>query len=242
MDLPHFGAHLNRGLDVPRPLRSGLGIAACGALPLVAGVTGLIRPLSALVFAAIFVAVGGLQALLAYWELAGLRRLADSELRLGRRPYFRPALVSWRSAELTSNRHRRALARAVARTERDLSPATLPGSSPLNRIALRPHVDLFRRLAERIADFDRPVDPRGVLLVQDLLTSPDSPLYARERATDVRASLCACLDALDGEPLPASRQRPMPAYGKRERGLATTTNGHRLASLIATQSRLRKGK
>jgi hypothetical protein len=247
MAFPSFGAHLEERLDFPRPFLSGLSLAACGVLPLIAGVTGLIRPLSALVFAAIFAAVGALQASFAYYELAGLRRLADRELRIGKRPYFRPALVSWRSAELISDRHRRALARAVARTERDLSPATLPGSSPLNRIAARPYVDLFRKLAERIADLDRPVDPRGVLLVGDLLTAAGSPLYARERATDMRASLCACLDALDAEPLsaelpPVSRQRGIPARGKRKRGLAVMTKGHRLASLTLGQSRLRKGK
>jgi hypothetical protein len=178
-----------------------VALATVAIVPLAAGLSGVIRPLSGLVFAAIFIAVGTLQALLAYIELAGLRREADRELRLGRKPYFQPALVSWRSAELTAERHRRALARAVARTERDLSPATLPGASPLNRIAARPHVDLFRRLAERLAALDRPVEPRAVLLVEDLLASPGSPLYARERANALRETLFACLDAL--EPAPA---------------------------------------
>jgi hypothetical protein len=180
-----------------RPFRSGLSVAALGVLPLVAGLAGLIRPLSSLVFAAIFAAAGALQALLVYHDLVGLRRLADGELRLGRRPYLRPALVSWRSAELISDRHRIGLARAVARTERDLSPATLPGASPLNRVAARPHLDLFRRLAERLAALDRPVAPRAVLQVEELLTSADSPLYARERAGELRARLLDCLDALD---------------------------------------------
>jgi hypothetical protein len=148
-----------------------------------------------------------LQSSLAYFELVGLRRLADRELRIGKRPYFRPALVAWRSGELISDRHRNALARAVARTERDLSPATLPGASPLNRIAARPHVDLFHRLAERLAALDRPVEPRGVLRVEDFLTSPDSPLYARERAGELREFMLGCLDALD----PATGEAGLPA-------------------------------
>jgi hypothetical protein len=175
----------------------GLSLAAVGVIPLVAGLTGLIQPLSGVVFAAIFAAAGALQCSLACYELAGRRRLADRELRLRTRPYLQPALVAWRSAELISDRHRTALARAVARTERDLSPARLPGASPLNRVAARPHVDLFRRLAERLAALDRPVTPQAVLQVEELLTSGDSPLYARERANELRASLLDCLDALD---------------------------------------------
>jgi hypothetical protein len=198
VDLAHFPTR-HHGLDVPRPFRSGPALATVAVVPLAAGLSGLIRPQSGLVFALIFVAVGALQTLLAYTELAGLRREADRELRLGRKPYFRPGLVSWRSAELTAERHRTALARAVARTVRDLSPATLPGAAPLNRVAARPNVDLFRRLAERIAALDRAVEPRAVLLVEDLLTSPDSPLYARERAGELRETLFACLDALEPE-------------------------------------------
>jgi hypothetical protein len=196
VDFAHFPPR-SHDLDIPRPFRSGPALASLAIIPLVAGLGGLIRPLSGLVFAAIFVAVGALQALLAYRELVGLRRVADGELRLGRTPYFQPALVSWRSAELISEHHRIGLARSVARTVRDLSPVTLPGASPLNRIAARPHLDLFRLLAERIGDFDRPVEPRGVLLVQDLLASSDSPLYARERADELRGRLLACLNALE---------------------------------------------
>lgn len=158
----------------------------------------MIRPLSGLVFAGIFVAAGALQTSLAYYELVGIRRRADLELRLETRPYPLSTYARWRASELTSNRHRSALARAVARTERDLSPALLPGASPLNRVAARPHADLFLRLAEQLATLDHPVTPQAVLQVEELLTSPESPLYARERARELRAALLACIDAVDG--------------------------------------------
>ena len=248
MNVSVFLARKERRLDLPRPARSGLLLALCTVFPLIAGATGLIRPLSALAFTAIFAAAGAFQVALAHHELVGLRRLADGELLRGRRPYFQPALVAWRSTELTSEHHRKGLARAVARTERDLSTATLPGASPLNRIAARPHVDLFRRLAGRLAELDRPVKPRGVLLVEQLLRSPDSPLYARERAGELRAWLTASIDALDtepfplgAEPAPASRHGLVPVRVERERRVAATTNGRRLASLITMHSRPWKG-
>ncbi len=235
---------VDRGLDIPRPLRSGLTLAAFGVAPLLAGAAGLIRPVSGLVFAAIFAAVGALQALLARHELSGLRSEADGELRRGRRPYFHHALVSWRSAELVSEHHRRSLARALARTERDLSPSTLPNASPLNRIAARPHVDLIHEIAERLAAFDRPIEPRGVVLVEDLLRSPDSPLYARERAGDLYASLLACIDALNARQgaVPAARQTQIPAGGNDELQPAATTQHAATAKLLAIRLRLRNGR
>jgi len=205
VELPRIGTRTgDDGLDLPRPLRSGLAVGGVGVLPLLLGLTAVIRPLSGLVFAGIFVAAGALQTSLAYSELVGIRRRADLELRLETRPYLQSSLARWRAGELTSDRHRSALAQAVARTERDLSPALLPGASPLNRVAARPHADLFLRLAERLAALERPVTPQAVLQVEELLTSPASPLYARERARELGASLLACIDAVNGvrdEPL-----------------------------------------
>jgi hypothetical protein len=223
VDFPHFDARSDGvdGLDLPRPIRSGLAIALVGLLPLALGLTAVIRPLSGLVFAAIFLAAGALQSSLAHFELIGIRRRADLELRREPRPYLLSSFAQWRASELTSDRHRLALARAVARTEHDLSPALLPGASPLNRVAARPHVDLFRRLAERLAALDRPVTPQAVLQVEELLTSPESPLYARERARQMRTSLLACIEAVNG-PAPwraeaaASNGSPIARQGARD--------------------------
>jgi hypothetical protein len=203
VDLARFGAHADgyENLDLPRPLQSGMAVAAVGLLPLALGLTAVIRPLSGLVFAGIFLAAGALQWALAYRELVGIRHRADLELRLETRPWFQSRYARWRASELSSDRHRTALARAVARTERDLSPALLPGASPLNRVAARPHAELFRRLAERLAALDRPVAPLAVLQVEELLTSPESPLYARERASELRRALLACLEAVTGAPV-----------------------------------------
>jgi hypothetical protein len=251
VDFPHFDARSDgrEGIDLPRPIRSGLAVAAVGLLPLALGLAAVIRPLSGLVFAAIFLAAGGLQSSLARFELIGIRRRADIELRREPRPYHLSSFAQWRAHELTADRHRLALARAVARTERDLSPALLPGAPPLNRVAARPHADLFRRIADRLAALDRPVTVQAVLQVEELLTSPESPLYARERARELRASLLACLDALDTMPGPrvaesalAGRRRRIPTRGNREWPLTMTTNGHRGADLKAAQSRRRKGK
>jgi hypothetical protein len=241
VDFPHFDARSDGvdGLELPRPIRSGLAVAAVGLWPLGLGLSAVIRPLSGLVLAAIFLAAGALQLSLAQFELMGIRRRADRELRREPRSLLLSRIAQRRAGELTSDRHRLALARAAARTERDLSPAFLPGASPLNRVAARPHAELFRRLADRLAALDQSVKPQTILQVEELLTSPESPLYARERARELPATLLACLDALDA--MPGWRRR-IPTDRNREWPLLMTTNGHCGASLKAAQSRLRKGK
>ncbi len=249
MDFPHLDARVNgrNGLDLPRPVPSGLSIAAVGLLPLALGLADVIRPLSGLVFAAIFLVVGALRSALAYHELIGLRRVADVELRREPRPYLFSSLAQWRAHELTSDRHRLALARSVARTERDLSPAFLPGASPLNRVAARPHVELFRQLAERLSALDLPVTPQAVMQVEELLTSSESPLYARERAWELRGSLLAAFRAVDGRPewlagdeVPASGQQPLRAGGNGNRPLAGATSRLRRATLDLAPTHLRR--
>lgn len=249
MDYPHFDASIGGGygIDLPRPIRCGLAIAAVGLLPLTLGLADVIRPLSGLVFAGIFLVVGALKWSLALVELSGIRRRADLELRHEPRPYLLSSFARWRACELTSDRHRLALARSVARTERDLSPALLPGASPLNRVAARPQAGLLRRLAERLAALDRPVTPQAVLQVEELLTSPDSPLYGREHAYELGASLLAAVRALDGpsewpawKEVPVSGQQEIRAGGNGGRPLAGKTVRLGGASLEAAHSRFRR--
>jgi hypothetical protein len=216
-------------------------------MPLVLGLTDVIRPLSGLVFAAIFLAVGALEWSLAHFELNSIRARADLELRREPRPGLLSSVAQWRAHELTSDRHRLAVARAVARTERDLSPALLPGASPLNRVAARPHVELFGRLAERLATLDRPVAPQAVLQVEELLTSSDSPLYARERAWELRPALLASIRAVDGRPewlaveqVPTSGQKPSRAGRNGGRALAGKTRRPLTATLGVAYTRLRR--
>ncbi len=238
VDLPRLHPHvdgLNR-IDLPRPIRSGLAIAAIGLLPLTLGLAGVIRPLSGLVFAGIFVVVGALQWSLAHFELTDLRRRADLELRREPRPYLLSGLAQWRGQELTSDHHRLALARSVARTVRELSPSLLPGASPLNRVAARPYAELLDELAERLAALDRPVTPQAILEVKDLLTSPNSALYARERASELHTSLLMSLHSLDAltvsfpaAPAPAGRHSGLIAGRNDQQPLAGKTSRLRRA-------------
>ena len=54
---------------------------------------------------------------------------------------------------------------------------------------MRPYTAALAALAERVGDLSRPVAPLGMLLVDDLLTNGDSPLYARENADELPQTL-----------------------------------------------------
>lgn len=126
------------------------------------------------------------------------RQRADELLLHGSEPDG-STLLSTRAAELTSTRNRRALARSLERTARELEGRVLSSAVPLNRAGARPHVDLVRALAVRLRAAE-PVSVRGVLLVQELLSDGyGSPLYNRERAADLRPALEECLSALEPE-------------------------------------------
>lgn len=108
-----------------------------------------------------------------------MRRFADRVLRAGARVHPESALLVWRAAELTSARERRACARSLRGVVKELDGNTLPGAVPLNRPGVRPYSPTLAGIAERLGDLSRPVTPRAVLLVRDLLGDASSPLYSR---------------------------------------------------------------
>lgn len=109
-----------------------------------------------------------------------LRRQADLILRGGARVHPDSVLLSRRAAELTSARRRRSYARSLRSIGKGLTGTLRPGAVPLNRAGVRPYAATLAALADRVGDLARPVEPRGILLLEDLLTQGDSPLYARE--------------------------------------------------------------
>lgn len=181
---------------MPSPLRAARPFLVLSLVPLVAGVTGLIPRLDGFVLGALFAGAGALRAVIEYRRLSSLRHLADRQL-LGSAAPRPPELVVWRTGELTSERSRRVLAKALRGVVSELDSRRLPGSSPLNRSGARPHAGLIQALADRVGDLERPVSARGILLVEDLVTDGWGPLYARNRVGEIGASLRRCLTTLD---------------------------------------------
>jgi len=98
---------------------------------------------------------------------------------------------------MLSARRRKSLARSLEGVVRSLDPKRLPGASPLNRPGLWLYVPEIRALAQRVGDLDRPASRRGLQLVHDLLVDGGSPLYDRDRASDIPLTVKQILVALE---------------------------------------------
>jgi hypothetical protein len=201
------GSEDERELAIPRPTRAALPVAALGLVPLALAAGGLLPRSAGLVVAAGCVLLSLVRGSLALLDLSNLRRAADDLLRAGVRAHPQSALLSWRSAELTSDRNRKINARSLRAIARELDGRSLPSAVPLNRAGARPYAEVIRLLAGRLEDLQRAVSARGVLLVQDLLTDGiGSPLYVRARSSELRATLERCLTALDSPGSPRFRE------------------------------------
>ncbi len=155
------------------------------------------RSVTCLAIAAVAVAAGCAVLALAPAAIARrdrsvMRVRADRLLRKGVRVHSASALLTWREAELTSERKRKALARSLRHVVRELEGGVLPGAVPLNRFAARPHVDLIRALSERLAALERPVTAQGMLLARRLrhrrLRQPALRTRARRESSESSSS------------------------------------------------------
>jgi hypothetical protein len=162
----------------PRPIRSAWPFLALGALALVLDVDPRLPWLAGVTAAGFFALAGGVRASRTYLELRSLRHAADVQILRGTRtPYA--DFIGWRARELEEPAALRRVERPLSRLIRDLERSTLPGASPVNRVAARAHLEELRELRLLL---DGAITPRGVLLLDQFLTNPGSPLYARERA------------------------------------------------------------
>jgi hypothetical protein len=122
------------------------------------------------------------------------RSAADSELARRR---LAPLRLAWRVEELVSTKNRLDLAHSIRSLVRDAQTRYMPSASPFNRLAVRAESDQLGAVAARLADLERPVAARGVVLVERLLTDGSGSLYDSELASDFGPTLDAVLDALE---------------------------------------------
>ncbi|HEY7705564.1 MAG TPA: hypothetical protein VH968_00160 [Gaiellaceae bacterium] len=122
------------------------------------------------------------------------RREADAELLDTPVPSLR---LAWRAAELVVPKERRELAGELRRLVRYAEPRYLPGAAPVNRPGVRAAGETLLAMADRLADLEQPVSPRGVLLLERLLSDGDGPLYDPVRTDELLAAIDEAAGALD---------------------------------------------
>jgi hypothetical protein len=127
--------------------------------------------------------------------LAAARRRADAELLASPLPSAR---LAWRTEELVAEDRRIELGRSLTDVVHAADERRLPGASPLNRGIVRERRAELLELAARLCDLSRPVAPRGVLLVDRLLSDGSSPLFGRRAPNRLLVEADQARAALDG--------------------------------------------
>ena len=136
------------------------------------------------------------------WEarraLRAARVSADRELIAARLPSPR---LAWRTAELVSDEHRIELARDLTELLHAADGRLLPGSAPIDRVAVRAARAQLLLLAGRLSDLEHGVEPRGILLVERLFDG--GPVYGRRAGSPtLQRAVCDALGALERSSVP----------------------------------------
>jgi hypothetical protein len=126
--------------------------------------------------------------------LRSARRGADTELLLRETPSLR---LAWRAAELVVPKRRRQLARNLRAIVSESDPRVARSARVFNAQAVRRLAPVLLQAADRLEDLESPVAPRGILLLENLLTDPWGPLYERGRAEHLEGALVIAVDALE---------------------------------------------
>ena len=131
------------------------------------------------------------------------RRRLDDRLAGGADPASAPEL-GLRALRICSERHRERLARALQRVMSDARkpPPPLRAQVPLRRRAILECMEDLEALVDRLRD-GHTVDPRGVVLIERLLTDGGGPLY-HDRSHPLRYTVRSARLALDPLGLEAS--------------------------------------
>jgi hypothetical protein len=132
-----------------------------------------------------------------FFRRARERAAADRWLVARTHTFSTDPAVRPRIAELTSFRERTRIAKSLLGAVRDARRTGI-SASPLSRRAVVECADELTELAERFANLDLPVAPRGVVLALRLLTDGSSPLYARDRSAELRVAVTRIRAALEG--------------------------------------------
>lgn len=187
-------AHRAAALDLPRPGRAALPLAALAIVALALEAAPQLQ-LAGAAAAACFALAAVVRAERARVELRSVRRVADRLILADAFGAEGSDIVRWRTLELVAPATRESLAREVEQLVRSTDPARLPSASPLRRGVARRHRGLLLRLEQRMLD-SRPVTARGVLRLRGLLQEPGSPLYD-DHAGDLSRAIARVLVELE---------------------------------------------
>ena len=194
MYLVHEHRPTPAGPDAPAsPLPAALPYLALAAVALAAGwAAGLSWP-NRLVLPIALVLAGAFRSAQRWNERRRRRAIADDWFARG----GQAAQFEWRAEELTSTHERRLLAHSLRGVVKEIRAPGPTSTVPLNRRLIYPYLAELEAIAARLEDFELPVTPTAILKIEQLLTSPGSPLYMHSLAENLPEALASIERELD---------------------------------------------
>ena len=126
------------------------------------------------------------------------RAVADEWLVWGAIPRETSDVLACRARELTSPKHRVAVARVGHRFITELANPRCRAYA-VNRGAMRTHYRLLVQLTERLERSEQAVSARGMILAERIFGDGAGPLFDRDRADELDPALAEALRALDAD-------------------------------------------
>jgi hypothetical protein len=187
------------------PLDAALPYTAAAALSLAIGsVVALPTPFRIGV-PTVLMAAALSRALAAYSAREQLREQADAWLAERRSP--NPSAFDWRVEELTGS-ERKVIGRTLRSFAQEARRPRRPGAPFLNRLQLRPEIDLLLELAQALQDPKRTASPRAIAGTRLLITNCGSPLNNSARHDELHHALESILADIAST---SARPRPTPS-------------------------------
>ena len=157
------------------------------------------------------------------------REQADAWLAAARSP--NPSAFDWRVEELTGP-ERKAIGRTLRSLAQEVRRPRRRGAPILNRLQLRPEIDLLLEIAQALQDPGRTASPRAIASARLLITNCGSPLNNSARHDELHQALTSILAGI-AEPRAIGEHKPQasPQRGTAERPMSRTRESRACADV-----------
>jgi len=146
------------------------------------------------------------------------REQADAWLAAARSP--NPSAFGWRVEELTGP-ERKAIGRTLRSIAEEVRRPRRRGAPIVNRLQLRPEIDLLLEVAQALQDPERTASPRAIASTRLLITNCGSPLNSSARHDELHQALTSILaDIAETRAIGEHKQEASPQRGSAEQPMS----------------------
>jgi hypothetical protein len=200
------------------PFDAALPYTAAAALSLAIGTVVALPTPFRIGLPTVLMAAALSRALAAYSAREQQREQADAWLAAARSP--NPSAFGWRVDELTGP-ERKTIGRTLRSIAHEVRRPRRRGAPILNRLQLRPEIDLLLEVAQALQDPERTASPRAIASTRLLITNCGSPLNSSARHDELHQALTSILAGIaEPRPIGEYEQKASPQRGAAEQPMS----------------------